>query len=410
MDARGIVLRISGHRQRDARAGGVPFLFIGGIQNDPVIRRLAAIDIAECGPPELARSLDVFDRQHSRSDAQHPDSLCGGSDIRNRLADAGIVHISDTAAARPRARGRRICARGRHPEQEPQALPDPEAAVAGQPAEARARSRDPRHVEKATAADWICAARLRTLPLAVTPILIGTGARHLVDDEFHWVIALFCLIVSVQPADRRQLRERLQRRRQRHRRPPGRPRPAHRLAQGEAPHVLTVALSSSRSRRSPGSRSSSAPSSGGCSPWGPSASSPPGSTPAASGPTATTASANCSCSSSSDWSRRSAPPGCRCSRSPGGLVRRRRRGAPRVRGAAGQQPPRHRPGPKAGKRTLTVLIGRRATRWVFTVFVLAAVRHRMLPRRLLPDRVADAPGAAARPAGDPHRVDLPRPP
>ena len=58
-------------------------------------------------------------------------------------------------------------------------------------------SRDPRRVEKATARDWIGAARLRTLPLAVTPILIGTGAAILVDDRFHWVIALFCLIVSV---------------------------------------------------------------------------------------------------------------------------------------------------------------------------------------------------------------------
>ncbi|WP_345800166.1 1,4-dihydroxy-2-naphthoate polyprenyltransferase [Microbacterium sp. AZCO] len=58
-------------------------------------------------------------------------------------------------------------------------------------------SRDPRRVEKATARDWIGAARLRTLPLAVTPVLIGTGAAHLVDVQFHWVIALFCLIVSV---------------------------------------------------------------------------------------------------------------------------------------------------------------------------------------------------------------------
>ncbi|MEU1971153.1 1,4-dihydroxy-2-naphthoate polyprenyltransferase [Microbacterium sp. NPDC019599] len=57
--------------------------------------------------------------------------------------------------------------------------------------------RDPRHIEKATSRDWIGAARLRTLPLAVTPILIGTGAAHLVDGLFHWVIALFCLIVSV---------------------------------------------------------------------------------------------------------------------------------------------------------------------------------------------------------------------
>ncbi|MHC2999711.1 1,4-dihydroxy-2-naphthoate polyprenyltransferase [Microbacterium sp. HJ5] len=59
------------------------------------------------------------------------------------------------------------------------------------------QSRDPRAVEPATARDWIAAARLRTLPLAVTPVVIGTGAAMLVVDEFHWVIALFCLIVSV---------------------------------------------------------------------------------------------------------------------------------------------------------------------------------------------------------------------
>ncbi|WP_404434370.1 1,4-dihydroxy-2-naphthoate polyprenyltransferase [Microbacterium lacus] len=58
-------------------------------------------------------------------------------------------------------------------------------------------SGDPRKVEPATARDWIGAARLRTLPLAITPILIGTGAAMLVIDEFHWVIALFCLIVAV---------------------------------------------------------------------------------------------------------------------------------------------------------------------------------------------------------------------
>jgi 1,4-dihydroxy-2-naphthoate octaprenyltransferase len=58
-------------------------------------------------------------------------------------------------------------------------------------------SRDPRHIEPASSRDWIAAARLRTLPLAFTPVLIGTGAAMLVVDEFHWVIALFCLIVAV---------------------------------------------------------------------------------------------------------------------------------------------------------------------------------------------------------------------
>ncbi len=59
------------------------------------------------------------------------------------------------------------------------------------------QSGDPRVIAPATTADWIAAARLRTLPLAITPILIGTGAAMLVTDELHWVIALFCLIVSV---------------------------------------------------------------------------------------------------------------------------------------------------------------------------------------------------------------------
>ncbi|WP_439592718.1 1,4-dihydroxy-2-naphthoate polyprenyltransferase [Microbacterium sp.] len=66
----------------------------------------------------------------------------------------------------------------------------------GNPQKAHA-PRDPRAVAKATFGDWVGAARLRTLPLAITPILVGTGAAMLVVDELHWVIALFCLIVSV---------------------------------------------------------------------------------------------------------------------------------------------------------------------------------------------------------------------
>lgn len=45
--------------------------------------------------------------------------------------------------------------------------------------------------------DWIGAARLRTLPLAVAPVLIGTGAAMLVLDSLRWVIALLCLVVAV---------------------------------------------------------------------------------------------------------------------------------------------------------------------------------------------------------------------
>ncbi|MFV0373891.1 1,4-dihydroxy-2-naphthoate polyprenyltransferase [Microbacterium sp.] len=49
----------------------------------------------------------------------------------------------------------------------------------------------------ATLGDWIGAARLRTLPLAFTPVLIGTGAAMIIDTRFHWVLALACLAVAV---------------------------------------------------------------------------------------------------------------------------------------------------------------------------------------------------------------------
>lgn len=48
-----------------------------------------------------------------------------------------------------------------------------------------------------TARDWIGAARLRTLPLAVAPVIVGTGAAQIIDRELHWVIALACLAVAV---------------------------------------------------------------------------------------------------------------------------------------------------------------------------------------------------------------------
>lgn len=58
-------------------------------------------------------------------------------------------------------------------------------------------SGDPRPVDPVTFGDWVGAARLRTLPLAIAPVVIGTGAALLVDHRFHWVLALACLVVAL---------------------------------------------------------------------------------------------------------------------------------------------------------------------------------------------------------------------
>lgn len=69
--------------------------------------------------------------------------------------------------------------------------------VSGNPAKRGAVHAPP--PKPVTIGDWIGAARLRTLPLAITPVVIGTGAAVRVDPEhlFHWVIALCCLAVAV---------------------------------------------------------------------------------------------------------------------------------------------------------------------------------------------------------------------
>ncbi|TAM68168.1 MAG: 1,4-dihydroxy-2-naphthoate polyprenyltransferase [Microbacteriaceae bacterium] len=57
----------------------------------------------------------------------------------------------------------------------------------------------PGKVQPATASDWFAGARLRTLPLAIAPVLIGTGAAIAVGgpDTYHWVRALLCLAVAL---------------------------------------------------------------------------------------------------------------------------------------------------------------------------------------------------------------------
>jgi 1,4-dihydroxy-2-naphthoate octaprenyltransferase len=48
----------------------------------------------------------------------------------------------------------------------------------------------------ATRSDWVSGARLRTLPIAVAPVAIGSGAASLID-RFDPAIALLCLIVAL---------------------------------------------------------------------------------------------------------------------------------------------------------------------------------------------------------------------
>jgi 1,4-dihydroxy-2-naphthoate polyprenyltransferase len=53
-------------------------------------------------------------------------------------------------------------------------------------------------VYKATAGDWIAGARLRTVPLAIAPVALGTATAYtLGDGEWHWVRALLCLAVAI---------------------------------------------------------------------------------------------------------------------------------------------------------------------------------------------------------------------
>ncbi|MGH1549925.1 1,4-dihydroxy-2-naphthoate polyprenyltransferase [Leifsonia poae] len=54
-------------------------------------------------------------------------------------------------------------------------------------------------VRPATTADWIAGARLRTLPLAVAPVLIGVGAAKVVEGPGVWhpIRSLLCLAVAV---------------------------------------------------------------------------------------------------------------------------------------------------------------------------------------------------------------------
>ncbi|WP_370455316.1 1,4-dihydroxy-2-naphthoate polyprenyltransferase [Diaminobutyricimonas sp. LJ205] len=50
---------------------------------------------------------------------------------------------------------------------------------------------------KATASDWIAGARLRTLPLSITPVALGAAAASVEPDGFDLVLSLLCLAVAL---------------------------------------------------------------------------------------------------------------------------------------------------------------------------------------------------------------------
>ncbi|PJJ70925.1 1,4-dihydroxy-2-naphthoate octaprenyltransferase [Diaminobutyricimonas aerilata] len=60
------------------------------------------------------------------------------------------------------------------------------------------RKSGPPPVRKATAADWIAGARIRTLPLAIAPVALGSACAYLLSmPGVHWVRALLCLAVAL---------------------------------------------------------------------------------------------------------------------------------------------------------------------------------------------------------------------
>jgi 1,4-dihydroxy-2-naphthoate octaprenyltransferase len=61
-----------------------------------------------------------------------------------------------------------------------------------------ATSRKPEHFapNRPTRVSWISGARLRTLPLAIAPVVIGAGAAS-VADHFSWVLTVLCLVVTL---------------------------------------------------------------------------------------------------------------------------------------------------------------------------------------------------------------------
>ena len=81
----------------------------------------------------------------------------------------------------------------------PATVPAPAQKKSGRPG---GRPPGVEKVKKATAGDWIAGARIQTLPLAIAPVALGTAAAYVLrlDTDgpgWHWLRALACLAVAV---------------------------------------------------------------------------------------------------------------------------------------------------------------------------------------------------------------------
>ncbi len=52
-------------------------------------------------------------------------------------------------------------------------------------------------VRKATFGDWVGGARIRTLPLSITPVVLGVAVAYLVRPEWQWLLSALCLAVAM---------------------------------------------------------------------------------------------------------------------------------------------------------------------------------------------------------------------
>ncbi len=69
----------------------------------------------------------------------------------------------------------------------------------GKPGNGKPGNGKPGAAPRAAAGDWISGARLRTLPLAIAPVALGTGAAVVANGNGHWepVLAVLCLVVAL---------------------------------------------------------------------------------------------------------------------------------------------------------------------------------------------------------------------